>query len=117
MKWRNWMIILATGLVVSLGASSLSIAADRESMMEMIRDIEIESASVILVYFTLQFLPLQARDELLKRIARGMVPGGVRHRDRNGRYFRARGQARSDGPDAQHVHARELPLRVDRNPR
>jgi len=42
-----------------------------------IRDIEIESASVILVYFTLQFLPLQARDELLKRIARGMVPGGV----------------------------------------
>jgi len=42
-----------------------------------IQDIEIENASVVLVYFTLQFLPLEARDELLKRIARGMVPGGV----------------------------------------
>lgn len=42
-----------------------------------IRDVEIENASVVLVYFTLQFLPLEARDELLNRIARGMVPGGI----------------------------------------
>jgi len=42
-----------------------------------IRDAEIENASVVLVYFTLQFLPLEARDELLHRVARGMVPGGV----------------------------------------
>ena len=42
-----------------------------------IRGVEIESASVVLVYFPLQFLPLQARDELLRKIARGMTPGGV----------------------------------------
>lgn len=42
-----------------------------------IRDVEIENASVVLVYFTLQFLPLEARDELLRKIARGMIPGGV----------------------------------------
>lgn len=42
-----------------------------------IRHVEIDNASVVLVYFTLQFLPLEARDELLKTIAQGMVPGGV----------------------------------------
>lgn len=42
-----------------------------------IRDVEIENASVVLVYFTLQFLPLEARDELLQRICAGMNPGGV----------------------------------------
>jgi len=42
-----------------------------------IRDAEIKNASVVLVYFTLQFLPLAARDELLSRIVRGMVPGGI----------------------------------------
>ena len=34
-----------------------------------IQDIEIENASVVLVYFTLQFLPLKARDELIAKIA------------------------------------------------
>jgi len=42
-----------------------------------IRELEIDNASVVLVYFTLQFLPLEARDHLLKSIAGGMVPGGV----------------------------------------
>ena len=42
-----------------------------------IQDIEIENASVVLVYFTLQFLALKARDELIAKIAGGMVPGGV----------------------------------------
>ena len=42
-----------------------------------IQDIEIENASVVLVYFTLQFLALKARDELIAKIADGMVPGGV----------------------------------------
>lgn len=42
-----------------------------------VRDVEIQNASVVLVYFTLQFLPLEARDELLRKIARGMMPGGV----------------------------------------
>ena len=42
-----------------------------------IQDITIENASVVLVYFTLQFLALKARDELIAKIADGMVPGGV----------------------------------------
>ena len=42
-----------------------------------IRDAEIENASVVLIYFTLQFLPLEARDALMARIVRGLVPGGV----------------------------------------
>lgn len=42
-----------------------------------IRAADITNASVVLVYFTLQFLPLDARDRLLKKIFRGMVPGGV----------------------------------------
>lgn len=44
--WRNWIVILVIGLAVSLGASTLSIAADRESVMEMTRDIEIEMAAI-----------------------------------------------------------------------
>lgn len=42
-----------------------------------IRVVEIADASVVLVYFTLQFLPLQARDDLLQKIRAGMKPGGV----------------------------------------
>ncbi len=42
-----------------------------------IRDIPIENASVVLVYFTLQFLPLAERDALVARIHDTLVPGGV----------------------------------------
>jgi len=42
-----------------------------------IRDVDIDNASVVLVYFTLQFLPVPARDALLQRIWRGMKPGGL----------------------------------------
>jgi len=42
-----------------------------------IRDLEIESASVVVLNFTLQFLPVTERLVLLQRIRRGMLPGGV----------------------------------------
>lgn len=42
-----------------------------------IRDVAIENASVVMVYFTLQFVPLEARDALVQNIGRGMAPGGV----------------------------------------
>lgn len=42
-----------------------------------LRDVEIENASVVLIYFTLQFLPLEARDQLVQKICAGMNPGGV----------------------------------------
>ena len=42
-----------------------------------IRDVELETASVILLFFTLQFVPVAARDELIRRIHDGLVDGGV----------------------------------------
>lgn len=42
-----------------------------------VRDLPIENASLVLVYYTLQFLPLAERDALVQRIHDGMVPGGV----------------------------------------
>ena len=42
-----------------------------------IRQLEIRSASVVVLNFTLQFLPVAERLALLQRIRRGMLPGGV----------------------------------------
>ena len=42
-----------------------------------IMDVTIERASVVVLNFTLQFLPLDQRDLLLQRISRGMLPGGI----------------------------------------
>ena len=42
-----------------------------------IRDVEIYDASVVVLNFTLQFLPLEQRQMLLQRIRSGMTPGGV----------------------------------------
>lgn len=42
-----------------------------------IRDVTIENASVVILNFTLQFLPTEERLPLLKRIRQGMRPGGV----------------------------------------
>ena len=44
---------------------------------EDINDTRIEEASVVILNFTLQFLPLKRRDELIKRIYEGLLPGGV----------------------------------------
>lgn len=40
-------------------------------------DVEIRSASVVVINFTLQFLPREDRHRLLKRIYTGLLPGGV----------------------------------------
>lgn len=42
-----------------------------------ILDTAIEDASVVVLNFTLQFVPLEAREGLLTRIHRGLRPGGV----------------------------------------
>ena len=42
-----------------------------------IREIEITRASVVVLNFTLQFVPLEDRADLLAKIYRGMLPGGV----------------------------------------
>lgn len=42
-----------------------------------IRDINIKSASLAVLNFTLQFLPIEDRESLLKNIADNMLPGGA----------------------------------------
>lgn len=42
-----------------------------------INEVTISNASVCVMNFTLQFIPLEARLELLKKIAQGLRPGGV----------------------------------------
>ncbi|MDX1345883.1 MAG: carboxy-S-adenosyl-L-methionine synthase CmoA, partial [Sedimenticolaceae bacterium] len=41
------------------------------------RDVVIEEASVVVLNYTLQFIPVQERDAMIRRIAEGMIPGGV----------------------------------------
>lgn len=48
-----------------------------ESVLGDIREAEIHDASMVVLNFTLQFLELQERDALLRRIAAGLRPGGV----------------------------------------
>jgi len=42
-----------------------------------INDVEIKNASVVVMNFTLQFIPLEKRPALIKRIYDGLKPGGV----------------------------------------
>lgn len=42
-----------------------------------IRDIEIENASIVIMNYTLQFLPIADRQALISRIYSGMVSGGM----------------------------------------
>ena len=42
-----------------------------------IREMDISNASVVVLNFTLQFIPLEDRLQLLEKINRGMRPGGV----------------------------------------
>ena len=42
-----------------------------------IREVAIENASLVVLNFTLQFIPPEERRELLRRIRQGMVPGGA----------------------------------------
>jgi tRNA (cmo5U34)-methyltransferase len=42
-----------------------------------ILDVDIHNASMVVLNFTLQFIPLAQRDVLLQRIAQGLRPGGM----------------------------------------
>ena len=42
-----------------------------------IQEVNIEKASVVVLNFTLQFVPLDERKTLLKKIYEGMLPGGI----------------------------------------
>lgn len=40
-------------------------------------DLKIDNASVVIINLTLQFLDLEKRDDLIQKIYRGLIPGGV----------------------------------------
>ena len=42
-----------------------------------LQDVAIDRASVVVLNFTLQFIPREERDEVLQRIYRGLLPGGI----------------------------------------
>jgi tRNA (cmo5U34)-methyltransferase len=42
-----------------------------------LQDVSIENASVVVLNFTLQFIPVAEREAILRRIADGLLPGGV----------------------------------------
>ncbi len=48
-----------------------------ETVCADIRDIEFSRASVVVLNFTLQFLPVADREALLRKIYDGMLPGGI----------------------------------------
>jgi tRNA (cmo5U34)-methyltransferase len=42
-----------------------------------IQDVEIARASMVVMNYTLQFLPLEERSAMIEKIAKGLLPGGV----------------------------------------
>lgn len=52
-------------------------ADDIEVRLADIRDVSIENASMVVMNYTLQFLDPDARDDMLRRIADGMIGGGL----------------------------------------
>jgi tRNA (cmo5U34)-methyltransferase len=42
-----------------------------------LQDVAIQNASVVVLNFTLQFIPIELRDDLINRIYRGLLPGGI----------------------------------------
>ena len=46
-------------------------------LCEDINDTAIENASVVILNFTLQFLPPKCRNQLIKRIYNALIPGGI----------------------------------------
>ena len=59
-----------------------NVARDRsqasvEILQQSVQDTEIHNASVVVMNFTLQFIPKEDRAAVLKRIADGLVPGGI----------------------------------------
>jgi tRNA (cmo5U34)-methyltransferase len=42
-----------------------------------LQDVAIQNASVVVLNFTLQFIPLALRNEVISRIYRGLQPGGI----------------------------------------
>mgnify|MGYP003633523235 FL=1 len=51
--------------------------ASVEILQQSVQDTPIENASIVVMNFTLQFIPDEERSAVLKRIADGLAPGGI----------------------------------------
>lgn len=63
--------------VVARDAGPSDLMTDVDFVLGDIRDIEVYNASMVVLNYTLQFLELADRDNLLRRICRGMNDGGL----------------------------------------
>ena len=65
----------------SLDSEHMTNNTDRQPSVELrcedILQTSLENASVVVLNFTLQFLPLEDRDTFIQRIADALVPGGI----------------------------------------
>jgi len=81
-KHKNIQIIAVDNSAAMIEKSRQTIAADSadipvELICDDIQNIKIEGASVVVMNFTLQFIPLAQRLFLLQKIYQGLKPGGV----------------------------------------
>lgn len=57
--------------------SRLTTPADIQLICDSLQNITVENASVVVLNFTLQFVPLSERDAVIRNIYRGLQPGGA----------------------------------------
>jgi len=82
-KQENCDIIAVDNSPAMIERGQKILASDKSSTVPVnmvcadINDVDIENASVVVMNFTLQFIPLEQRLDLIKRIYQGLKPGGV----------------------------------------
>jgi len=82
-KAENCDIIAVDNSPAMIERGQEILASDKSSNVPVsmvcadINDVEIENASVVVMNFTLQFIPLEQRLDLIKRIYQGLKSGGV----------------------------------------
>jgi len=82
-KQKNCDIIAVDNSPAMIERGRKILASDQSSTVPVqmlcadINDVEIENASVVVMNFTLQFIPLEQRLDLIKRLYQGLKPGGV----------------------------------------
>lgn len=60
-----------------LAADSKAGPAEVSVVQADLQDVEITRASMVVMNYTLQFLPLEQRPAMIHKIAKGMIPGGI----------------------------------------
>jgi tRNA (cmo5U34)-methyltransferase len=79
---RDYQIVAVdnSSAMITRFDSALATHADKSRIRTVCTDlgeVDIHNASVVVLNFTLQFIPVERRDALLRRIHDGMNPGGI----------------------------------------